>query len=128
MIPELTPLQMLILSNLAGRERAGRELRKTLEARGHKSTSQSFYKSMSRLEDAGLVEGSSRQVEVEDHRGTLRKVIERSYRITGDGVRAFNQAQDFFRELGTGKPVGRVTSRASAPMSEVLAGKEGSVA
>ena len=99
MIPRLSHLQCLVLASLGGRERAGREVRKALDAKGHRSSSQAFYQAMSRLEDDGLIEGRSEQVEVEDHRGQKRLVTERRYKLLGAGATAYNEQARFYRSL-----------------------------
>ena len=99
MIPQLTHLQCLVLASLGGRERPGREIRKALEAKGHSSSSQAFYKAMSRLEDEGLIEGWSEQVEVVDNRGTKRLVTERRYRLLALGADAYNTQTAFYRSM-----------------------------
>jgi DNA-binding PadR family transcriptional regulator len=91
-IPEITPLQFLVLSALIDGEQAGRLIREKLADHGHKKTAPAFYQFMARLEDGGLVEGRYQKKIVE---GQIIK--ERIYTATAHGVRAFEEFRDFVR-------------------------------
>ena len=90
-IPRLSHLQFLVVGLLRGRTLPGREIRDQLKLFGVRKSGPAFYQLMSRLEDAGLVEGSYHQ-EIID--GQI--IRERHYRITADGTRAWEGSRDFY--------------------------------
>ncbi len=90
-IPRLSHLQFLVVGLLRGRSLPGREIRDHLKVRGVSKSGPAFYQLMSRLEDAGLVQGSYHQ-EIID--GQI--IRERHYRITADGRRVWEGSRDFY--------------------------------
>jgi DNA-binding PadR family transcriptional regulator len=90
-LPEITHLQYLVLGILADSEKSGREIRDHLAKEGEKKSGPAFYQFMSRLEEAKLLEGRYDQKVVE---GQIIK--ERRYRITGSGMRAFDDTTNFY--------------------------------
>jgi DNA-binding PadR family transcriptional regulator len=104
-LPAITHLQFLVLGSLLTGEQPGRELRRLLGRYGIRRSAPAFYQLMSRLEDAGLVEGAYTQKIVQ---GQLIK--ERRYEVTPAGAREWTAARDFFAEVsGLG---GKAWSRA----------------
>ena len=90
-IPKTTNLQSYVLGALCSEsEITGKELRGKLTSAGCRKSSPAFYQLMSRLEEAGLVTGRYRSVEINGN-----KVRERVYKISSDGQRAAKQAADF---------------------------------
>ena len=89
-IPRLSHLQFLVVGLLRGRSLPGREIRDHLKVHGVRKSGPAFYQLMSRLEDAGLVQGSYHQ-EIID--GQI--IRERHYRITADGTRDWEGSRDF---------------------------------
>jgi DNA-binding PadR family transcriptional regulator len=106
-LPELTSLQFLVLASLpADGELAGRDLRAALE----KDVSMrlaAFYRLMSRLEEAGFVRGRYATIDVDGQ--TAR---ERRYKITGDGLRACTEFEEFAasRAVNTANLLGGIAS------------------
>jgi DNA-binding PadR family transcriptional regulator len=93
-LPILTHLQFLVLSYLMGGEKqSGRYLREKLAEKRVLKTGPAFYQLMARLEDSGFVEGTYEQKVVD---GQILK--ERTYRITGSGVTAWEEVRDFYIE------------------------------
>src|SRR4051794_27224023 len=90
-LPELTHLQFLVLSILLDAERSGRYVREQLAEQGVRKTLAAFYQLMSRLEEAGLVEGRYVQEVIDGI-----PVKERHYRITGEGIGAWKRTRDFY--------------------------------
>ena len=90
-VPQLTHLQFLVAGILRGHNLPGREVRKQLKAFNVRKSGPAFYQLMSRLEDAGLVEGSYHQ-EIVD--GQI--IRERHYRITASGSRSWEASRDFY--------------------------------
>jgi hypothetical protein len=90
-IPDLTHLQFLVLTTLLDGEQAGRYVREKLAEQGVRKTGPAFYQLMARLEDSGLVKGWYDQKIVE---GQIIK--ERRYKLTGTGVRAWEEVRDFY--------------------------------
>jgi len=90
-MPELSHLQFAVLKVLGAAERSGKDLRAGLSEHGLKKSGPAFYQMMARLEEADFVKGSYKQ-EIID--GQIIK--ERQYKITGNGVRAFNATQQFY--------------------------------
>lgn len=94
-IPDLTHLQFAVLDALGAREKAGRELREALKARGIRKTGPAFYQLMARLEEAKFVKGWYEQKAVEGE-----VVRERRYKILGAGLTAWQEVRDFYLESG----------------------------
>jgi DNA-binding PadR family transcriptional regulator len=92
-LPEITHLQFLILQILGGLERSGKYIREQLEEYGEEKSLPAFYQAMSRLEDAGLVSGSARKVEIEG-----LQLTERWYKVTIAGERARRAAIEFYAQ------------------------------
>jgi len=90
-LPELTHLQFLVLTILMDGERSGREVREKLAEAGERKSGPAFYQFMARLEDAGFVEGWYDQKVVDG-----QSIKERRYRITGQGIRAWEDVRDFY--------------------------------
>jgi DNA-binding PadR family transcriptional regulator len=114
-LPEITALQFLVISLLSRAEECpGRELRARLLENGVRSTGPQFYQMMSRLEDAGYVEGWYAQKEIEH-----QVVNERRYRITADGLAAWDATADFYdthRRQADAPPIFRGQKRAKETM------------
>jgi DNA-binding PadR family transcriptional regulator len=106
-LPEITHLQFLVLDALAGDEHAGRALRERLAAYGVRNSGPAFYQMMSRLEEAGLVEGWYEQAVVEG-----QHLKERRYRLTRDGKRALDETRNFYLHRATLARAGRKGSHA----------------
>ena len=92
--PSLPPLQFAVLSVLASESMPGRDLRKRLAEFGFEKRGPAFYRLMSRVEQAGLVQGWYEQ-EVVD--GQI--VRERHYRATAAGRRARERTARLFERL-----------------------------
>ena len=90
-IPRLSHLQFLVVGILRGRSVPGRDVRTQLKAFGVRKSGPAFYQLMSRLEDAGLVEGAYHQEIIE---GQI--IRERHYTITAGGARAWEGSRDFY--------------------------------
>lgn len=90
-VPRITAFQFFVLALLFDQKRSGREIRDALLAFNERKNGPAFYQAMARLEDAGLVEGWYEQKSIHD-----QTVRERWYKITGDGVRAWQEADQFF--------------------------------
>jgi DNA-binding PadR family transcriptional regulator len=105
-LPVLTHLQFLVLEALAGRERAGRDLRKLLAAHGVRNSAPAFYQMMGRLEEARLVDGAYDQRIVAG-----QHIKERRYTITKAGLRAVADTRAFYQErLTAGLPARRIAN------------------
>src|SRR5438105_8191570 len=90
-LPDLTSLQFLILQILGGVERSGRVIREKMAQEGASKSLASFYQLMARMEDAKLVKGDYHKIEVAG-----QPVQERRYKITAGGIRAYNDAREFY--------------------------------
>ena len=90
--PDLSPQQETVLSCIGTAEIKGRELREALAHNNFKKSGPAFYQMMGRLEDAGYVEGQTKQKIVE---GQIIK--ERSYKMTGKGQRALAETLEYYR-------------------------------
>ncbi len=90
-LPEITHLQFSVLAFLHGGEHPGRDVRQRLADLGLRRSGPAFYQLMSRLEDAGLVEGRYQQKVVD---GQIIK--ERFYTISEDGIEAWQATRDFY--------------------------------
>jgi DNA-binding PadR family transcriptional regulator len=93
-LPGLSHLQFAVLGALLAEEQRGRELRRHLAQLRVRHSGPAFYQMMSRLEDAGLIEGWYTQKVVG---GQIIK--ERRYAITAAGRRAWQEARAFYLEL-----------------------------
>jgi DNA-binding PadR family transcriptional regulator len=91
MLPDLTHLQFLILAVLMDGEQPGKFIREKLADEGERKSGPAFYQIMARLEDGNFVEGWYTQKVVE---GQIIK--ERWYKITGEGVAAWEAVRDFY--------------------------------
>ena len=92
-LPQITHLQFSVLAFLQGGERAGKAVRGKLSELGIRRSGPAFYQLMSRLEDAGLVEGHYDQKVID---GQIIK--ERFYTISEEGVDAWKATRDFYAE------------------------------
>ncbi len=92
-LPQITHLQFSVLAFLQGGERPGKSVRQQLAERGMRRSGPAFYQLMSRLEDAGLVEGRYGQKIVD---GQIIK--ERFYIISEEGADAWQATRDFYVE------------------------------
>ena len=90
-LPAITHLQFLVLEALAESEQAGRDLRALLTAHAVRSSAPAFYQMMSRLEEAGFVEGWYDQKLVDG-----QNIKERRYRLTRAGARACESTRAFY--------------------------------
>jgi DNA-binding PadR family transcriptional regulator len=94
-LPRLTHLQFLVLGLLRGSEAPGRLVREALARHGVSRTAPAFYQLMARLERDGLVEGWYEQVTTGG-----QAVTERRYRLRPTGAQLWNDARDFYAEIG----------------------------
>jgi DNA-binding PadR family transcriptional regulator len=92
-IPEITHLQFLVLCAIGGTQRPGREVREKLAEEGCDKSLPAFYQMMARMEDAGLVVGSTHPIHVGD-----QTVTERRYKVTGAGHKARQDTIEFYQE------------------------------
>jgi hypothetical protein len=100
-LPELTSLQFLVLTPLTSRDEiSGRELRAWLADKGLKSSGPQFYQMMARLEDSDFVEGWYAQKAIEH-----QVVNERRYKITANGLSAWENTRDFYSTSAAGSTV-----------------------
>ncbi len=90
-VPDITHLQYVVLSELHGGPRLGRQVRRRLAQHGVRRSAPAFYQMMARLEDAGLVSGEYDQKIVA---GQIIK--ERRYELTAAGAAAWNATRDFY--------------------------------
>jgi DNA-binding PadR family transcriptional regulator len=90
-LPELSHLQFAVLEVLGAAQMSGKDLRKGLNGIGLKKSGPAFYQMMARLEEAKFIEGWYIQQIID---GQIIK--ERQYKITGNGIRALNQAKRFY--------------------------------
>jgi DNA-binding PadR family transcriptional regulator len=91
-VPRLSHLQFLVIGIVRDREMAGREIRAHLRDRfGVRRSGPAFYQLVSRLEDAGWLDGSYHQEVVE---GQL--IRERHYAVTAEGGRVWRASRDFY--------------------------------
>ena len=94
-MPAATHLQFLVLAVLKDSELPGREIRRIIARFGVRRTSAAFYQMMARLERVRWVEGWYEQIAVGD-----QAVTERRYRLKPAGVRAYDEARDFYESVG----------------------------
>ncbi len=92
-IPELTHLQTFILETVGADQVKGRDIRTRLEESGSPKSGPAFYQIMSRLEQAGFIEGHYEQRFIGD-----QIIKERTYKLTGPGRRALNEAHIYYAE------------------------------
>ena len=91
-LPDLTHLQFLVLLSIGGVGRPGRYVREKLAEEGQRPSLPAFYQMMARLEEARYVKTSTRQLDVDG-----QKVNERWYKVTGAGMKACQEALEFYR-------------------------------
>jgi hypothetical protein len=94
MLPQLTPLQYLVLHLLFVGRQSGDELRRTLRALGLDQSRPSFSQMMARLIEANYV---APQSAVRNHEG--QAVHHRCYEITDWGVHDWTAARKFYLNL-----------------------------
>lgn len=87
----LSHLQFAVIGLLRDGERTGRSIRLALAEEGIDKSGPAFYQLMSRLEEAGLVEGWYDDRLIRD-----LAVKERHYRLTNGGREAWDQTLDFY--------------------------------
>ena len=92
-IPRLSHLQFLVVGILRAQKVPGRDVRERLKTFDVRKSGPAFYQLMSRLEDAGLVDGTYHQ-EIVD--GQI--IRERHYALTADGVGAWEGSRSFYIE------------------------------
>jgi len=90
---DLTRLETVLLSVLAGQPRYGLAIRKAAEGLGQQVSLASLYTSLMRLEEAGLIKGEWGDA-TEERRGARR----RYYRITGVGEAALREAKTVLKK------------------------------
>ena len=90
-LPQITPMQFLVLGLLKEREHPGRVIRDALAAHGVKRSAPAFYQLMARLERDRLVDGWYEQVMAGD-----QAVTERRYRLRPAGAKLWTEARDFY--------------------------------
>ena len=90
-LPTISHHQFLALGLLLGSEQPGRVIRDGVRRYGVRRSLAAFYQFMARLERDGLIEGWYDQVRVGD-----QLVVERRYRITAAGTRAWKQTRAFY--------------------------------
>ena len=100
-LPEITHLQFYVLLVIGGVERSGRYVREKLAEEGQRKSLPAFYQMMARLEEAGLVKASTRQLDIDG-----QKVNERWYKVTGAGLKALHETQEFYRQRELAKAKG----------------------
>ena len=89
-VPRLSNLQFVVLGSLRAEPLSGREIRDRLDEFGVRKTGPGFYQMMSRLEDAGFVEGWYTQEIV---KGQI--IRERNYRLATSGAQVWSDNRDF---------------------------------
>lgn len=92
-VPDITHLQFLIIEILGGLDRPGREIRKKLAAEKVNKSGPAFYQLMARMEEAKLVKGEYRKIDIDG-----QAVQERWYKVTGAGLKARERTRDFYAE------------------------------
>ena len=98
-VPDVTGLQLAILTIVGARHTAGRTIRERLRSEFGKSLSgPAFYQLMARLEDSKFVEGWYVSKEIGG-----QPVRERTYKILGAGVRARESAREFYGQCFGGQ-------------------------
>jgi len=90
-LPDITHLQFLILAILMDDTKTGRRVREELAEEGVKKSGPAFYQLMARLEDSRFLKGWYEQKIVD---GQIIK--ERHYKLTGQGLKAIEQIQEFY--------------------------------
>lgn len=92
-VPDITHLQFLILSILGGLDRPGRDVRQKLADANVRKSGPAFYQLMARMEEAKLVKGEYRKIDIDG-----QAVQERWYKVTGAGMKAWERTRDFYAE------------------------------
>ena len=91
--PTLSHDQVLVLECVGTSEVKGRHVREQLANNNRRKSGPAFYQMMSRMEEAGYVDGWYEQKIVE---GQIIK--ERTYKMTGKGHRALTETLEYYRE------------------------------
>ncbi len=90
-IPRLSHLQFAVLDILGTATMRGKNLRARLSERDIRKSGPAFYQMMARLEQAKFVKGWYEQQIID---GQIIK--ERQYKITGNGIDAYNETKTFY--------------------------------
>jgi hypothetical protein len=91
-LPEMTPLQALVVNVLFAGETTTRQLREELAFRGLPMPTHLLYRLLGRAELAGYICGKLRQWQLPDG----RTVREKHYRVTPHGLDAWNKTIAFY--------------------------------
>lgn len=92
MLPPLTHLQFYILTILLDSKQSGREVRARLKNDHHvKQSLASFYQLMSRMEEAGMIEGEYKITSIE-----RQGIRTRYYKALGHGIQCRDRTLDFY--------------------------------
>lgn len=105
-IPDVTPLQFLVLSIVGADPVPGKQVREQLARSFDKRMAlPTFYDLMSRLEKLGFIEGWYEQRIIAG-----QGIKERYYRITAQGSKVWEQTRDFFANTASqpGQLIGEV--------------------
>ncbi|MHA2279560.1 MAG: hypothetical protein ACXAC5_01525 [Promethearchaeota archaeon] len=97
-LPSVTHLQFAVLDILDAKDCYGREIREALKIHKISKSQPAFYQLMARIENDGLVKGWYHTRTVTGRRQIIR---ERRYRISVVGIRAMQQARNFYLEHTT---------------------------
>lgn len=92
-LPDLSHLQFIVLAQLLGAERSGRQIRGVLKRYRVRQSGPAFYQMMARMEKAGLAEGWYTQDVVDG-----QVIKERHYRLTEAGAAAWRECRRFYEE------------------------------
>jgi hypothetical protein len=95
-LPEMTPLQALVITILLEGEQTSGQLAEELVAHGVSMRMTSLYRLMGRMEVARYVCGRYRQYQLADGR-TIR---ERSYRVSETGFAEWGKTRAYYATLG----------------------------
>ncbi len=93
-LPNVSILQLVVLTELLSGECAGYNLRLRLEREGVRKSGPAFYQLMARLEESKWVEGWYQNKDIDG-----QVVRERRYRITGGGRPAVREFAAFARRV-----------------------------
>jgi len=94
-LPEMTPLQALVISILFDGEKSGRDVRDELAFRGVEMPMPQVYRLLGRAELAGHLLAKHRQWQTADG----RPVREKSYRVSRQGLDQWQKTIAFFDAL-----------------------------
>lgn len=89
--PDLTHIQFAVIEAVGARERSGEEIRELLRGRGVRQSLAAFYMLMKRMEDAGLIEGRYKLIDVGGYRAK-----ERRYKVLRAGFNAREKALGWY--------------------------------